>query len=70
MNRLEVIRKIKGLVQWDIVKNTGIPQTTISLVERGHKRPTQKMKEKIAMALGVGVEDIDWPEVGRHKRWP
>jgi len=50
--------------QWDLRKLTGIHQSKISLIEVGHVQPSDKEKLAIAKALGLGVDDIQWPAEG------
>jgi len=55
---LREARFFKGLNQWDISVKTGIPQSKLSLIERGYVDPKEEEKKKIAKALGCKVEDI------------
>ena len=48
----------KGLNQWDISVKTGIPQSKLSLIERGYVKPKEHEKKKIAKALSCKVVDI------------
>ena len=50
----------KCLIQHDLVKATRIPQSKISLIERGYVSPTKREKHAIAEALGLEAEDIEW----------
>ena len=59
---LKETRFKKGLTQYDISKNSGVHQSRISLIERGYVFPTLKERRKIAKALDIGIEDIDWNE--------
>ncbi len=43
---------------YDLSIKTGIDPGRISLIERKYKTPRDDEKEKIAEALGVGVEEI------------
>ena len=58
---LKEARFFKGLNQWDISVKTGIPQSKLSLIERGYVDPKKDEKKKIAKALGYKVTDI-FPE--------
>ena len=57
-------RFYKKVTQWDLRLRTGINQTKISLIERGYVTPRYSEMEKLAQALGVTVEQIDWPKSG------
>ena len=58
---LKEARFFKGLNQWDISVKTGIPQSKLSLIERGYIKPREDEKKKIAKALNCKVTDI-FPE--------
>ena len=51
----------KRLTQYDLVKMAGIPQSKISLIERGYVSPTRNEKHAIAKALQVDPKEIVWP---------
>ena len=55
---LREARFFKGLNQWDISVKTGIPQSKLSLVERGYIDLREDEKRKIAKALSCKVTDI------------
>ena len=57
---LRTHRVIKGKKQWDVTRETGIPQTKVSLIENGYVSPSESEKTKIAEALGLAVDQIDW----------
>lgn len=50
----------KKITQWDLRLRTGINQTKISLIERGYVFPRDEEKQKLAKALGMSVDQIDW----------
>ena len=58
---LKEARFFRGLNQWDISVKTGIPQSRISLIERGYVDPKEGEKRKIAKALNHKVETV-FPE--------
>ena len=58
---LREARFFKGLNQWDISIKTGIPQSKLSLVERGYIDLREDEKKKIAKVLGYKVAEI-FPE--------
>ncbi|RZB38012.1 MAG: hypothetical protein SRB2_00358 [Desulfobacteraceae bacterium Eth-SRB2] len=57
---LREIRFKKRKTQYDICKFSGVPQSKISLIERGYASPTRKEKLAIAKALEVDSKEIDW----------
>jgi hypothetical protein len=58
---LSTVRAIKKKTQWDLRKATGINQSKISLIEHGYIIPSDEEKSAIAGALGVAVNEIQWP---------
>jgi Plasmid maintenance system antidote protein len=59
-NRLEQIMRKRGLTQKDLQERTGIPQSDISKIINDRKDIYLKTAQKIAVALGLRVDDI-WP---------
>lgn len=59
---LKEARFFKGLNQWDVSIKTGIPQSKLSLIERGYVIPREDEKKKIAKALNCQVKEI-FPQV-------
>jgi len=55
---LREARFFKGLNQWDISVKTGIPQSKLSLVERGYIDLREDEKKKIAKVLDCKVANI------------
>jgi transcriptional regulator with XRE-family HTH domain len=64
---LQMIRAIKKQRQWDLGRATGIHQSKISLIEHGYIVPNDEEKALIAEALGVAVNEIDWPGKTSHQ---
>lgn len=58
--KLKAIRAERMESQWSLYKETGIHQSKISLFERGYIKPSDEEKQKIAEALNVSVDEIDW----------
>jgi len=52
------IREEKGMSQGDISRALNMDRGYISGVENGYRNPTITTLEKIANALGVGVDDL------------
>jgi transcriptional regulator with XRE-family HTH domain len=57
---LRTLRAQEKITQWELRKRTEIPQSKISLFEQGHIELTADEKKKIADALGVSVDGINW----------
>lgn len=57
MNKLRETRLRIDKSQLQMMKETGIYFATISRIERGWLKPTEKQKKKLAKALGV---EGDW----------
>lgn len=58
---LKEIRFKKRISQWELSRIAGVHQSRISLVENSF--PARELeKKKIAAALGVAVNSIDWPK--------
>jgi len=53
MNNLRKERLKKDKTQLQLMKETGIYFTTISMIERGWIKPSEEQKEKLAKALEV-----------------
>jgi transcriptional regulator with XRE-family HTH domain len=60
--KLRILRIVKNKSQHLLSYETGIPQTTISLLERGLKRPKLEDARKLAQALGEDPENL-FPQV-------
>ena len=62
-NRMEQIRKEKGITLAEIAKKTGISIGYLSHLENGtRKNPSIEMMDKIAKALGKSVFDVFFTE--------
>jgi transcriptional regulator with XRE-family HTH domain len=66
MSKLKEMRFHKGLTQWDLVLETGISQSKLSLFERGYLEPKPDEKARLARALGVPTREI-FPEGGQRQ---
>ncbi len=58
--KLKILRAIKGVTQYEVNLRTGIPQSKISLIERGYVEPSKNVKVLIANALGTEADKIEW----------
>jgi len=66
MGEVQIIHKIKsmrlkkGWTQMILSKKSGVPQPTISQIEKGCRRyPTHENIKKIAKALEVDIRELD-----------
>ena len=57
---LKTFRAQKRITQWDLSLKTGIAQSTISLIEKGYVPPSEENRNKIAEALSVSINEVDW----------
>ena len=57
-NRIEEIRKERGILQEELAKNLGVSRQTISSLERGRYNPSIFLAHNIAVFFGMTIEDI------------
>ena len=57
-NRLEALRKERGIRQEELALALGVSRQTISLIERGDYSPSVMLALKLAAICGVTVEEI------------
>jgi len=60
---LYLARVTRKVTQWELARRTGISQAQISLFERGYREPSDEIKQKIAGAIDIPVDVINWPVV-------
>ena len=56
MQKLKMIRTIKGISQWDLALQTGIRNYRLSLIENGRVEPKPEEVAALAKALGTTPE--------------
>lgn len=56
MNRIQELRKKKGLTQHDLATELGISSSTIGMYEQGRRDPDTKTLLRLASALNVSVD--------------
>ncbi len=56
--RIQAIRRQKGLSQEKLAEMSGLHRTYIGMIERAEKNITLKNIEKIAIALNVSIKDL------------
>lgn len=57
-NRIEEIRKEKGIRQEDFAKLMGVSRQTISSLETGKYNPSIFLAYKIAKYFGMSIEEV------------
>ena len=57
-NRIEEIRKERGILQEELAKDLGVSRQTISSLERGRYNPSILLAHHIAVYFGMRIEDI------------
>ena len=57
-NRIEQIRKDKGIRQEDFAKAMGVSRQTISSLENGRYNPSINLAYKIAKYFGMIIEEV------------
>ena len=60
INPIRAKRLAKGWTQTTLAQKSGVPQPTISQIEKGNRRyPTYENIKKIAKALEVDIKELD-----------
>jgi putative transcriptional regulator len=57
-NRLEVLRKERGIKQEALAEALAVSRQTISSLERGRYNPSITLAFKIARHFGLSIEDV------------
>ena len=57
-NKIEQIRKEKGIRQEDFAKIMGVSRQTISSLETGRYNPSIFLAHKIAKYFGMSIEEV------------
>lgn len=57
-NRIEELRKERGILQEDLAKSLGVSRQTISSLECGRYNPSIFLAHNIAVYFGMTIEDI------------
>ena len=57
-NRIEEIRKERGIKQDDFAKSMGVSRQTISSLENGRYNPSIILAYKIAQYFGMTIEEV------------
>ncbi|MBQ8216928.1 MAG: helix-turn-helix transcriptional regulator [Oscillospiraceae bacterium] len=57
-NRIEEIRKQRGIRQEELAKLMGVSRQTISSLENGRYNPTIMLAHKISAYFGMSIEEV------------
>lgn len=57
-NRIEEIRKDRGIRQEEVAKALGVSRQTISSLENGRYNPSIQLAFKIARYFGMTIEEV------------
>ena len=57
-NRIEAIRKERGILQDEFAKSMGVSRQTISSLENGRYNPSILLAHKIAQYFGMTIEEV------------
>ena len=57
-NRIEEIRKEKGIRQEEFAKSMGVSRQTISSLENGRYNPSIILAYKVAQYFGMTIEEV------------
>ena len=57
-NRIEEIRKERGIRQEDFAKSMGVSRQTISSLENGRYNPSILLAHRIAKYFGMAIEEV------------
>ena len=57
-NKIEAIRKEKGILQEEFAKAMGVSRQTISSLENGRYNPSILLAHKIAVFFGMTIEEV------------
>ena len=57
-NRIEEIRKAKGIRQEELAKTLGVSRQTISSLENGRYNPSILLAYKVARCFGLTIEEV------------
>ena len=57
-NRIEEIRRERGILQEEFAKSMGVSRQTISSLENGRYNPSILLAHKIAKYFGLTIEEV------------
>jgi transcriptional regulator with XRE-family HTH domain len=53
LTKIKLLRLQSGLLQWQLAKMVGVPESYLSKIETGRIQPSERLLRKIASALEV-----------------
>jgi transcriptional regulator with XRE-family HTH domain len=56
--RIRAFRKLKGLTQTELSQRMGMSIGILGAIERGNRRPDERILNKISEALGIELDEI------------
>ena len=65
VKRIRLFRLLNDLTQIDLSRQSGVPASQISLIERGHLLPSPRDLESLSQALDVPAEEMVGDVEGR-----
>ena len=57
-NRIEAIRKVRGINQEELAKVLGVSRQTISSLENGRYNPSIELAYKLSKYFGMTIEEV------------
>ena len=57
-NRIEEIRKARGIRQEELAKMLGVSRQTVSSLETGRYKPSISLAFKVARCFGMTIEEV------------
>lgn len=57
-NRIEEIRKMRGVRQEELAKMLGVSRQTVSSLETGRYNPSISLAFKVARCFGMTIEEV------------
>lgn len=54
-------REARGMRQIDLAVAAGVALSTVANIEAGRQEPRVGLAQRIAITLGVSVDQIEWP---------
>lgn len=57
-NRIEEIRKMRGIRQEELAKMLGVSRQTVSSLETGRYNPSISLAFKVARCFGLTIEEV------------
>lgn len=57
--RIRAFRKLKGFTQVDLSKALGISLSVLGEIERGNRKPSGQLIQKVSEVLDVPIEELE-----------